>query len=269
MLSICQASIIRKKEFDMPTPTTTVSQYLLAIKINAYEQYLEKTLTIRKHDLTYNGAKTVAYSYIDQTTRQKHKHFSSCKKGAQLEHLFNHRELIKSKLAHYRTLWNSNFIQPCPTIDLEKIRKSRSSFITKELFDSLVPNSNPRPIDRPNPYNGIVFRSKSEREIAEILDEIGIDYKYEPLMRLNDIDMYPDFVCFIPEIGIGFIIEHFGMIDNVNYVETSIRKFRTYTSLGLVPGIDILFTYEKSTVPPTAAYFRSSVNFILDNICAP
>ena len=246
-----------------------ISKMFLAIKINAFVQYLQSSPKVAIHQKLYHDDMCTSYSFIDNKTGKQHQHIASTPKGAQLEHLFNHRELIKSKLAHYRTLWNSNFIQPCPTIDLEKIRKSRSSFITKELFDSLVPNSNPRPIDRPNPYNGIVFRSKSEREIAEILDEIGIDYKYEPLMRLNDIDMYPDFVCFIPEIGIGFIIEHFGMIDNVNYVETSIRKFRTYTSLGLVQGIDILFTYEKSTVPPTAAYFRSSVNFILDNICAP
>lgn len=244
-----------------------VSRFFLAIKINAYEQELQNSLRINKHELMYNAKKHIAYSYIDPETHRRHKHLDSFEKGSKLALLFNNRELIKAKLAHYRTLWNSSFVQPCPKLDLNKLKKARTSFITQELYDSLIPNSNPREIKRPNPYNGNIFRSKSERELAELLDEIGIDYKYEPLLTLNDIDMYPDFVCFIPEIGIGFIIEHFGMIDNANYAETTIRKFRVFTSLGLIPGVDILFTYEKTDVPPTADYFRNSINFILDNIC--
>ncbi|MBR5040010.1 MAG: hypothetical protein IKX68_02740 [Clostridiales bacterium] len=248
---------------------TSISKYFLAIKINAFEQFLQTSPIVRIHHKHYHNELCSAYSFTERKTGQRHQYLSTSQKGRQLELLYGHRELIKSKLAHYRTLWNSNFVQPCPELNLEKIKKSRFSFIAKEMFDNLIPNSNPRPIERPNPYNGTIFRSKSEREIAELLDEIGIDYKYEPLMRFNDIDMYPDFVCYIPEIGVGFIIEHFGMIDNVNYIETSIRKFRTYTSLGLIPGIDILFTYEKNNAPPTAAYFRNSINCILDNICAP
>ena len=248
---------------------TSISKYFLAIKINALEHLLQSSPLIRIHHKHYYNDLCTAYSFKDNKTGKNHQYLSSSQKGRNLELLYSHRELIKSKLAHYRALWNSNFVLPCPVLNLEKIKKSRSSFITKELFDRLIPNSNPRPCERPNPYNGTIFRSKSEREIAEILDEMEIEYKYEPLMRFHDVDMYPDFVCFISEIGIGFIIEHFGMIDNANYIETSIRKFRTYTLFGLIPGIDILFTYEKSNAPPTAVYFRNCLNQILDNICAP
>lgn len=82
--------------------------------------------------------------------------------------------------------WKACFKYPCPRIDLSKLRqKAQSAVITKEVYDSLVPLSNKHPVTNPNPYKGITFHSKSEREMAEYLDSVGIEYKYEPLMHIG------------------------------------------------------------------------------------
>lgn len=246
-----------------------LSRHYLALKINALEQYLSRSVKVSIRQKDYYGTSCVFYFYKDPTTGKEHRHLASSKTGQRLAKVYDQRKQKEMTLAQFRSLWNSTFGQPCPKLDLDKMKKTHSSFITQEMFDSLTPCVNPRKILRPNPYKGIIFRSKSERELAELLDELGIEYKYEPLLTIGGAEIFPDFVCFIRELGIGFIIEHFGMIDNIRYIESPILKFRTVTSVGMIPGIDILFTYERENAPPTTDYFRNSINCILDNICAP
>ena len=245
------------------------SYHLLAVKINYMKSILENTDDITMFERTAGSSKRTVYQYRDKSTHQRHVHRSTTSTGHELERTFLLRQAAKAKLAKYQSIWNSTFVTPCPVLDLRKIRRKRKPFITKELFDSLIPCSNTKKIIRPNPYNGIVFRSKSEREIAEFLDSIDVSYKYEPLLQFDGTDVHPDFVCFLPELGAGFIIEHCGLIDKGDYIEKTIFSFRLYTSHGLLPGYDFLFTYETEAFPPTSDYFVSQITKILDAICSP
>ena len=245
------------------------SFHLLAVKINYMKSILQNTDEITMFERTAGSSTRTVYQYRDRSTNQRHVFKSTTPTGQELERIYLLRQMAKAKLAKYQRIWDATFVTPCPILDLRKIRGKRKPFITKELFDSLIPCSNPKAINRPNPYNGIVFRSKSEREIAEFLDSIDVPYKYEPLLQFDGADIHPDFVCFIAELGFGFIIEHCGLIDKGDYIEKTIFTFRLYTSHGLLPGYDFLFTYETEAFPPTSAYFESQITRILDAICSP
>ncbi len=244
------------------------SFHYLALAINYNSNLLTNTARVSKITRRIKGKPIICYRYIDKENN-RHEHYADLPKGRQLEQIFSARETAAADLIKLRQLWSNSFTVPCPQIDIRAMKDSHISPITKEYFDSLVPCSNPKPIKRPNPYKGIVFRSKSEREIAEILDELHIEYKYEPGLQFDNYEIYADFVCFIPALGLGFIIEHCGMMDSSEYLEKAIRSIRTYNSLGFLPGFNILYTYEKSTCPPSTDYFRTQINALLDTFCAP
>lgn len=93
-------------------------------------------------------------------------------------------------------------------------------------------------------YGRYVFRSKSEVMIAQTLDQLGLEYKYEPVISINGNKRYPDFAVYCPEIGRFFFIEHLGMLDQMRYKVDNLEKMELYESAGIRNGVDIIYTTE-------------------------
>lgn len=102
---------------------------------------------------------------------------------------------------------------------------------------------------------GEKVRSKSEVIIANLLyqNRGHILYKYErPLNLMVDGKMktiYPDFT--ILNIRTGKIIywEHAGRMDDPYYANDFVRKMNTYVANDLLPGKDVILTYESQANP--------------------
>lgn len=93
-------------------------------------------------------------------------------------------------------------------------------------------------------------RSKSEKIIADKLYSLGIPYRYEcPLALGGNIKMYPDFTILRMLTREEVYLEHFGMMDDVNYVENTIFKLNTYEKNGIYLGVNLFVTYETSKKP--------------------
>lgn len=78
------------------------------------------------------------------------------------------------------------------------------------------------------------FKSSGERKIAEILNEYGIDFKYESPLLINDNQnkqriWYPDF--YLPEYGV--YIENYGIENISDYDNGIIKKQQVYRKMGL------------------------------------
>ena len=89
-----------------------------------------------------------------------------------------------------------------------------------------------------------LFRSKSELLIAELLEELGLEYKYEPVVKINGKTRWPDFAVYCPEINRYFFIEHLGRMDEANYRADNLAKMEAYEKAGIRNGIDIIYTVE-------------------------
>lgn len=76
----------------------------------------------------------------------------------------------------------------------------------------------------------ITVRSKIEYVIAKTLDELGIEFEYEP-EDFRDKRIYPDFRISIN--GEIYYWEHLGRLDDLSYRERWIRKLWIYRNLGL------------------------------------
>ena len=83
-------------------------------------------------------------------------------------------------------------------------------------------------------------RSKSEMLIANKLATLGIPFK---------ITVYPDFTLLNKETRKEIILEHFGRMDDPEYVSHTLEKLNLYGRNGIFPGSRFLFTTETSRHP--------------------
>lgn len=94
-------------------------------------------------------------------------------------------------------------------------------------------------------------RSKSEAMIAKVLKHNKIPFRYEEELLLDDIEMYPDFTIRHPKTGETYYWEHFGLLDKPDYVRKMHFKLQTFTKHNIMPGINLITTYENQDAPLT------------------
>ena len=88
-------------------------------------------------------------------------------------------------------------------------------------------------------------RSKSEVIIADTLNRLPIPYRYEyPLELKCSQTFHPDFLCLNVRTRQEFIWEHFGMMDDTDYLENAIRKLRLYNDSNYFLGKKLIITME-------------------------
>lgn len=93
-------------------------------------------------------------------------------------------------------------------------------------------------------------RSKSEKIIADKLYALGIPYRYEyPLTLEGNVTIYPDFTILQMPMRKEVYLEHFGKMDDGEYVEKTIYKLRSYEKNGIHLGVNLFFTYETGKMP--------------------
>ncbi len=96
---------------------------------------------------------------------------------------------------------------------------------------------------------GLMVRSKSEAFIANELSARGIPFRYECLLEIDGAAYYPDFTIIHPISNEKFYWEHLGLMDDAEYREKAKRKLVNYTRAGVIPGINLIITYETEYTP--------------------
>ncbi len=98
--------------------------------------------------------------------------------------------------------------------------------------------------------NGERVRSKSEKMIADKVKQLGIPYRYDaPLCLGRNLVLHPDFTVLNVKERKEIYYEHFGMMDNSEYVENALKRIEIYEKSGIFPGDKLLFSWETSTAP--------------------
>lgn len=96
---------------------------------------------------------------------------------------------------------------------------------------------------------GRMLRSKSEAIIDMLLYKNKIPFRYEEKLVLDGIIFYPDFVIRHPVTGEFYYWEHFGMMDEEDYVSQACNKIKLYCKNGILPSINLIITYESKRNP--------------------
>lgn len=107
---------------------------------------------------------------------------------------------------------------------------------------------------------GIRVRSKSEKILADYFDSLGLVYKYECPLYLNNFgNIYPDFTFLSRKTRREIYWEHEGMMDNPEYARTAIQKIETYEKNGIFPGENLILTFETSMTPINTELMQMNV----------
>ena len=116
---------------------------------------------------------------------------------------------------------------------------SESSYL--EIYENLPENGF-------KTLKGDTVRSKSEKLIADLLYMLGVPYRYEMRLDMGDgTIVYPDFTIYDVRNNRLVYYEHFGMMDDLHYVNNAIRKHNEYLKHGL--GNDLIITFESGQKP--------------------
>ncbi len=97
--------------------------------------------------------------------------------------------------------------------------------------------------------SGNMVRSKSESIIDTILFINCIPFRYECMLEIGDVKLFPDFTIRHPRTGKIYYWEHFGMMDNPEYAQNALNKLRLYVSCGIIPSQQLITTYETKEKP--------------------
>ena len=131
-----------------------------------------------------------------------------------------------------------------PSFNLEKTRRDG---IVKEWLDNRSGILAPYQDERRIPTKaGIKVRSKSERDIINLLLKYNIPFKYEEAVRTENGHLFPDFTVLNPKTGNELIWEHNGMMDNERYARHTFDRVATYYKVGYRPGKNLILTYEEN-----------------------
>ena len=248
----------------MQTVIKDIPQEYLALKINYCRKQLEMLPTVRLQMHSISGVAT------RKLVVGNHKYNADSPAGEKYIKLMHKRADVERQLRLYESIWNCKYKgEPLPFCEPHKVIRSlyvdtgKRVILDKNYFDSLKNDANTKyakPMDYP--FDGILYRSAAEREIAIFYTEMGIPFKYEPEVYIKGIvgPIFPDFVPYIEELDTCKFHEHFGMKDSSSYLKITKIKYCNYTDAGLVPEIDILFTHDVEEIPFDIRTFATKLN---------
>lgn len=241
-----------------------VPKEYLALKINHCRMRLEE---MPNYIVTERVRRGILRKVI---LADNHLYTIDSKLGKQLLVQVKKRKLIENQLNIYEAIWNCHFndeplpeCRPHKVIRTLRIDTNKKVVMNKAFFDSLKNDDNSKYIKYKNNYfNGIYYRSAAERDIAIFYTNLGIPFKYEPSIMLTGLNtrVNPDFIIYIEELDTCIIHEHFGMKDYSDYLTTTKIKYSNYTKAGLIPDLDILFTYDNEEMPFDIRYLSAKLN---------
>ena len=109
------------------------------------------------------------------------------------------------------------------------------------------------------------MRSKSEVIIANLLDQMHVEYKYEKPIKLKRLGLvHPDFTLLKVSERKEIYLEHLGMLDDQTYRNNAIVKIRDYESSGYFLGDRLIVTSETANSPLDVKCVERKIKHILD-----
>jgi len=149
------------------------------------------------------------------------------------------------------------------------VREPNEDFIAAWLLHPYT--GKPFEINAPKYYTstGVRVRSKSEVIIADALSRSGIPYRYEYPTSIKGWGMlYPDFTRLDIRTREEIIWEHFGLMNDPDYVENAVQKIAHYAASGYTIGKNFIATFESSNTPLSVKQVQECIKAIFNKDCS-
>jgi len=250
--------------------TRYIPKEYLALKINYLRANISELPTVRFSDRKRYG------KIEKRCICNNHNYSLNSFKAKQLCEMALKRNELELLLGSYESMWRQSFqgsvpedISPRNVIrTINPNNPGLSSIMDSKFFESLKNDANPNYREyKKYPYNGVLYRSKAEAEIARFYTEAEIPFKYEPEIYLDGMvkPYHPDFVLLIKEINCCKIHEHLGIMNSSDYVRDNKIKVTNYLNAGLLPGYDVFFTYQVEDMVFSVKSIMPTLNNVIYN----
>lgn len=162
-----------------------------------------------------------------------------------LEEVYEKLSPVRKELVNPYVLTDEQYIEEWESVE----------YTGNEFYDSRVTFQT---------ENGEKVRSKSEKIIADKLYSMGIPYRYECPVEMDDYKLYyPDFTILDIKNRQEIYLEHLGMMDHPEYCEKALLKIQTYARSGIILGKNLLITFETSQNPFNINYLEQILKEML------
>lgn len=111
---------------------------------------------------------------------------------------------------------------------------------TIQLYDKLMSEQSNGLFERKYLHNQGPAASMLEMTVANVLDELCLNYKHEPLISLGNDNKLVDFYIAVPFINFAFPTEVAGMLSNESYYDKYQTDMRKYYRAGFIAGENLL-----------------------------
>ena len=179
---------------------------------------------------------------------------------AETRNLFNQRAKIESSLRQTKNLLThfKTRSTPCSlkTANLENA-------YSNNYYDRLIDGSCTLDNSSKYIYNGHVFRSRSEMQFAAILDEFGLEYKYDVVVSFAGQTYTVDFVIVFREFNRCVFVEYYGMCQDAGCNESNCIKIKSALNDGAYLGRDMFIMSGNKTYMPGPDVMRVFVASII------
>lgn len=200
--------------------------------------------------------------YDDSGKRLRYKRSSP--KAKDWINIAQQRKELSDQLDRLIREWHSLYKGEPPEIKLPLKWKGR---MNSAFFDEQTACVSDKAALHPTVYKGVEFRSKNEQMTAMVLDEFGIEWKYETKIQISKfLTIHPDFLVNVRIADRCFYIEVFGAPDDPGYAETMKNRILPYLAAGLRPGIDVMMVYAPTSHSFDVEALRKQIAIMLESL---
>ena len=193
-------------------------------------KYIEKT---KSKFITALAQKEYDISFIKELERQE-KNLKRAMRAipeSELEQLYDN--LTEARKA---------YVNPYVLSDKEYVKQWLSVSYTGKIYKNEFPKYATEKGDK--------VRSKSEKIIADLMYRMGIPYRYEyPLHTTGYGTVYPDFTILVVSSRKEVYLEFFGMMDDPEYCESTLKKIQELARNGIILGKNLYAVFESLNTP--------------------
>ena len=196
----------------------------------------------------------------------RHEYKVTSVKGKKLMSLFGERRKLEELRRALIKKWSDSYSDK---IDLNSvIICGHGNVLGDDIWNELKEDTNSYQKQDSLYHNGIKMRSRGEMFVGEILDQLGLDYLYEPEMIIDGRSVCPDFVVRVPVFGCCFIVEYMGCLDEYGYLDKNKSKIGMYFHSGIFLGTNLVILCADRNSAPSLDTIHNSIVSLLANLCS-
>ena len=188
-------------------------------------------------------------------------HVISSKRGKTYSEAVLYYQEVKAEYDSLLKSWNETYCFAPPRVKLPLKKAYNPHKMNNEYFNKLEDYQGRYVPENPTISDDGIFKSKNELIAADALKEMGIPFKYETKLNIDEAKetINPDFLLDFFEIDRCSYLEVLGMNDKFSYAASTTIKISSYSKGNYRPGRDVIYVHLYDKYNFDKAYFIKMV----------